>query len=114
MSWRLITSYYFYFTLTTFPKSLATPNSIYTDDSGQGFQNRSMFCLKRALGQHLEAFNNWLRDNKLSLNAANTQSMGISVKQTFAVLKSQTEQSKLHIRHKDQGGAQPLSIFESV
>ena len=60
---------------------------MYAHDTSLSFKADNISRLSEALNEDLEALDNWLKGNKLSLNVAKTQSMVISTKQKHAALK---------------------------
>ena len=71
---------------------------MYAGDNSLSFKADNISRLREALNEDLEALDNWLKGNKLSLNVAKMQSMVISTKQKHAALKQQTDQLNLQIR----------------
>ena len=71
---------------------------MFADDISLSVKADNISRLSEVLNEDLEALDNRLKSNKLSLNVAKTQSMVISTKQKHATLKQQTDQLNLQIR----------------
>ena len=75
--------------------------SMYADNTTLCYQASDIETVNEAINNDLIQLETWLKDNKLSLNVAKTNSMLISTKQKHKILKNRDEDLKLKIRNKE-------------
>ena len=97
--------------INNLPKTIQGKVSMYADDTSLCHMSNDISQLESAINEDLEPLDNWLKENKLSLNVAKTKSTLICTKSRWKILNNNDDKLNLLIPDRELESVDVIKYF---